>query len=119
VGGIEGVSNLARDVQGFFERHRPLLDTLGERRPFHQFHYEVVGADVVERADIRMVQRGDGARFDFEAARELLRGDLDGHFAAKAGIACPPDLAHSALANAREQLIGPESRGRGRGHLVD
>jgi hypothetical protein len=34
VGDVEGVDNLARDVQGFFERDGALLDAFGERRPF-------------------------------------------------------------------------------------
>ena len=114
---VERLGDLPRDIQSFFERQRPLLDPLGKRRLLDQFHYEVVGADVVERADIQMIQRGDGAGFGFEAVRELLGGDFAGDFAAKARITRPRDFAHAALANRRDQLVRAEPRG-GRGHLV-
>ena len=53
-----------------------------------------------------MIQHGDGAGFGFEAVVELLRRDFDGDFAAETRIARPLHLAHAALANKRDQLIG-------------
>ena len=37
----------------------------------HQFRHQVVGADVVKRADIRMVERRDRPRLALEACAEL------------------------------------------------
>jgi hypothetical protein len=59
-------------------------------------------ADVVERADVGMVEVGDGAGLaleagaDLRAGREVGRQHLDCDIAAQAGIAGPIDLAHPA-----------------------
>ena len=49
--------DLARDLDRFFERDRSLFDAFGQRRALNQLHDEIIGADVVERADVRMVER--------------------------------------------------------------
>ena len=48
------------------------------------YHYKVVGADVVEGADVRIIERRDGAGFAFEALAELLGTDLDSDGAVEA-----------------------------------
>ena len=49
----------------------PFVEPLGQRLALEQLHDEKVGravaADVVERADVRMVERGDGPRLALEA----------------------------------------------------
>jgi len=56
----------------------------GERRALDVLHHQIVEADVVQRADVRMIQRGDGAGFPLEALAELLGADLDNYRAVQA-----------------------------------
>ena len=87
VRGFERVGDLAGDaLSASSSGERALRRSLGER-PLDQLHHQVVRADVVQRADVGMIQRGDGSRFALEALAESFRGDLDGDVAAEARIA--------------------------------
>ena len=48
-----------------------------ERRAIHVLHDQIVGADVVESADVGMVQCRHGTSFPVETFGELLFGNLD------------------------------------------
>ena len=67
IGDLEGVLHHLVHRGGSFRR--PAFDIL---------HHQLVWADVVQRADVGMVERGDGAGFAFEAFGELLLGAFDG-----------------------------------------
>jgi hypothetical protein len=79
-----------------------VFEPRGERLPFQVLHDEeidpVLAADVVERADVRVVQRGDRARLAIEAFPELrvrrqrFREDLDRDRAIEPRIAGAIDL---------------------------
>ena len=68
-------------------------------------------ADVVDGADVRIVQRGDGARFLLEAlprfriGRERAREHLDGNRAIEPRVARAIDLAHAAGADRGDDLV--------------
>ena len=64
------------------ERDRPLW-----RLAVDEFHDQVVGSDVVERANVGMVQRSDGARLALETLAELLVRYLDGDVPAQPRVA--------------------------------
>jgi len=59
--GFERVSDLASDFQGLAQRDWSFLDSLRQRRPFHQFHHKVersagaADATCVSSARIRCV----------------------------------------------------------------
>ena len=78
--------------------------------------------DVVERADVRMIERGDALRFALEARPELGIGreggrqHLDGDGALEAGVAGLVDLAHAAGADGADDLVRSEARAGGQGH---
>ena len=60
-----------------------------------------------------MTERGRGLRLDKTGSGDrvvpgLLRNDLDRHFATRAGVQSPPDLAHSAAAQPELDLVGTE-----------
>ena len=93
VRGFERIGDLPRDIDRFVERNGTLSDSVGQRRPFHQFHHQVIRPDVVEMADIVMVERRDGSRFLAEAIAELFGSDFDGYLAADARIAGAIDLS--------------------------
>ena len=87
--------------------------------PSRVLHHQEVGvslpADVEQRADVRMVQPGDGLRFaleallHFEVLGKVRREHLDGHRAVQPGIGRLVYLAHAAGADRRNDLVGPES----------
>ena len=97
VRGGESREDLSREQERTLERQRP-----GERLAVDQLHDEVVRPDVVERADVRMIERGHGTGFALEPFAELLGGELDGDLPTQAGVAGPIDFAH-----ARQRQAGP------------
>ena len=68
VRGIQGIDDLQRVFTRRVERQRP-----SQRSAFHELHDQVVGPDVVERADVGMIQRRNGTRFADESLAELSR----------------------------------------------
>jgi hypothetical protein len=87
----------------------------GQRFALHVLHHQEVGvagaADVVQRADVRVIERGDRACLALEALAQLGRGremgrkHLDRHVAPEARIAGAVDLAHAAGAERAEDLV--------------
>src|SRR5262249_208265 len=71
----------------FLQRDRTVPDPLLQSQSFNQFHYQVVGTDIVGSADIGMIQRRYGSCLALEAAAEFFPGDFDGDRAIKPGIA--------------------------------
>ncbi len=78
VRGVEGVGDLDAEVEHLCERQRPLRDQALERLSFEHFEDQellVLGFLVlVERADVGMVEGGDGARLDEGAGPIRLTG---------------------------------------------
>ena len=72
-------------------------------------------ADVVERADMGVVQAGDGPGFALEALAAfgvlatIGRQNLDRDGAVEARVVRPVDLAHAARAQGCQDLVGAES----------
>jgi hypothetical protein len=77
-------------------------------RTIHELHHQIIGADVVNLADVGMVQGGDGAGLAFEAVGEGGLRELDRDRAVETGIAGLPHLSHAARAEGREQFVGSE-----------
>ena len=80
-------------------------------------------AEVVDRDDVGMIERGDGAGFAFEAAAKIsgstvFAQDFDGDIAVEAGVAGAIDFAHAADAERGLDLVGAELRVRGKRHSV-
>ena len=81
VRGVERIANLDRVLQRLIDRQRPL-----EGRALDVLHDEIIWADVVDLADIRMIQRGDRVGFPLESLTELRGRNLDRHIAFQAWI---------------------------------
>ena len=127
IGDLEGVLN--RPVDG----KRPFPEMLGKGLSFEVLHHEKVDAvlvsDVVEGADVRMLKRGDGARFALEPLTEIGVGgersgqDLDGDEAIEPDVAGLVDLAHAAGSQRAQDFIRTEanagSQTHGRLHHAD
>ena len=71
----------------------------------------------MQRANIRMVQRGNGLCLPLEALAELRGGNLDRNIALQAGIMRLVHLSHAAFTDRRNNFIGAQcAAGRDR-HL--
>ena len=127
---VQRIRNVDGDSQRLIQRQRALLQPLGQRLPVEILHDQevdpVLVADVMEGADVRVVQRRDGFGFSLESlleiriSRNVLGQHLDGDGAVQAGVAGLVDLTHPARADLGGDAVGTE-RGAGlEGHrLVD
>ena len=108
------------------ERQRVTPDPLAECFAFQVLHHQevgpVLGADVVQGADVGMVQSGDRLGFALEPLAQVgIRADMvrqhfDGHRAVEAGVDRLVDLAHAAGADGRLDLVGAEPLPWGKWH---
>ena len=117
----------ARDGDGIVDRlahrQRPGRQPLPERLPFEQLRDDErrasFGADVVDREDVRMVQRRGGACFLLEAVQRSGSAEkddgqhLDRDVASEPRVARAIHLAHAAGAERGEDFIGPEAHAGG------
>ena len=114
---VERVGNLDGVLQHLFQRQRTFQQPLRQRLAFEIFHHQEINAvllaDVVERADVRMIQAGDGLRFALEPLAQfgtickMRRQNLDGDNSIEAGIAGFVDLAHATRTDSGEDFVGP------------
>ena len=102
VSGFEGLRNLPRYAERFAYRDRALPKPIRQRRSFHKLHHQVIRADIVELANIWMIQRRNRPGFTFKMIRELPLAEFDGHVTADTGIVRFPDFSHAASAERRQ-----------------
>jgi hypothetical protein len=99
-----------------------------QRFAVQQFHHQERNAlssyaDVVDRADIRMLERGNRASLALEPraplwiGRHVGRQHFDGDRAIEPRVAGRVDLAHPARAERRKDLVGAEARAGGESHV--
>ena len=100
---VECGANLHRVLQCLIDRQGSL-----EGRPLDVLHHQVVGTNIVQRTDVRMIQRANGFSFTLESLAELRGGNLDRDITTDAGIARFPHLSHSTLADGREDFVRAE-----------
>jgi hypothetical protein len=112
---VERVGDLRRQLERLADRQRAALQPVGERFALQVFHDQKVGlvfaADVVEHADVRVVQRRDRPRLALEALSHFgvigkTRGeyfDGDGPFQSRVGGLV--HLPHAALTNQGQDFI--------------
>ena len=106
VGHFERVRNLHPEVQKLFERDGLALDAVLQRRPFQALHDDeepvLMFADVVDGADVGMIQRRCGTRFPLKSLSclgilcQFFGKELQGHTPAKALVFRLVHDAHSA-----------------------
>ena len=106
---LQRVGDLPGERQRFVDRDRRRANAVGERRTVNQLHHEIVGPDVVQRADVRMVERGDGAGLPLEAVAEAFGRHLDCDVPAEAGIARAIHRSHAAGSECADDLVGAQS----------
>ena len=113
VGGHERIGDLRAERDGVGDGKPAALEPRGQRFTVDQLHHQEIGPDVVQRADMRVVERGDRAGLPFEAAGEVRRGHLDGDLPPETGIDGAVDRAHPARANFVLNAIRPEFEAAG------
>ena len=117
---VQRIGDLNRDLQCLIQRYGATSEALGERFTLEVFHNEkirlLLAPDVVQSADVRMIQCGDRLRFTFESllhfgiVGKLRRQHLDRHRAIQAGIRRFVDFAHPAGANWRDDIVRSKFR---------
>ena len=115
MGGIESVGDFDGIGEELIEFEGAAGDDVLERGAIEKFHgdegFAGVFADVVDGADVGMVQRGGGAGFAFEAFQRLgvvgdvFREEFEGDEAAQAGIFGFVDYAHATAAEFFDDAI--------------
>jgi len=91
VGGIQSIGNLDAQIEHRLDLHRLATDSVPQCLPLQQFHGDEASSiglvDLVDRADVRVVQRGRSLGFPLEAAEGLrvvgnfVGKELQGHVA--------------------------------------
>ncbi len=71
MGFCQSTRNLRAVPQHFRNWKRALLDAGRERLTLDIFHHEVIRPHIVQGANVRMIQRGDGSGLAFQAFAEL------------------------------------------------
>ena len=72
---VQGVGDFGGVAQDLVERERSPGEPLGQGLPVQILHHEVVGAillaDIEDRTDVRVAERGQGPRFALEAVLQV------------------------------------------------
>ncbi len=113
--GIEGAGEVAAEGEHLVDGHRSARQPRRQRLAVEQLHHHelpaLVLADVVERADVGVVQRRDDAGFALEAlgggrvAAQFGRQQLHGDATAQPHVLGGEHLAHGAAAERRENPV--------------
>ena len=104
--GVERMSDLQPDDDCALDRQRAFRELVGECLPFEKLHDQerdaVLLANVMQRADVRMIQAGDRASLAPQALEAALVGgcrcweDLDRNLAVEPRVTSTINLAHPA-----------------------
>lgn len=123
---LQSFCDFHSNFQQLSERQCAPAQALGERLAVEELHDEEVGtvlrAYVVEMADVRMIQRGNGAGFalktllEFGIVGEVSGENLDGDNAIEARVFRAVDLSHAAGAERCLNLIRTQLYARGEDH---
>src|SRR5208282_1112246 len=114
---VQCVRNLYSQLQHFLQRQRLAGNAMPQRLPVEKLHRDerlaVVFADLINRADIGMVQGGSSLCLTLKAAqclrvcRESVRKELQRHEAPKLGVLSLVHNAHSAATDlAQDAVVG-------------
>ena len=126
MGFLQGLRDFRPDLQNLIERQLAFAEAIGERLALEIFHdqevHAVLRTDVVQRADVGMIQGRDRAclalhaLFQFGVGGQMIGENLDGDVASEAGVAGAVHLAHSTSAQWRLNFVGAKLAARVQGH---
>src|SRR6516164_7499936 len=92
------VCDLRRIADALFNRNLSPFQSGCESFTLDQFHNEIIGSQVIERANVRMIQRRNSKRFTVKAIIKMLAAGLDRDRAAQTCIDGSKYFAHSPSA---------------------
>ena len=105
-------------LQGLLERQGP-ADGLAVDVLHDQVAAAVVLADVVQRADVRVVQGGNGPGFPLETLGKRPLDGLDGHVAVQPDVSGLVDVAHASGTGSLDDFVGTQPVSGRKGHCGD
>ena len=106
-----GFVDLRSQPDGFLRRQRPF-----KRSAPQILHHQVIGSYVVNRADVRMIERGDRAGFAFQPVHVFRVEKLNGDFTAEPRVEGAINFAHAAGAQQRKDLVRSHPSPCGKSH---
>ncbi|MGA3261213.1 MAG: hypothetical protein ABSE35_20190 [Bryobacteraceae bacterium] len=105
--------NLCSIARHDFSGQWASLDFRCQSGAFDELHDQVVWADVVKRANVGMVQRGNRPSFELKSFAIAFGRNLDGNHAPQSRIDGAVDGSHTTGADLGFDLIRTELRSRG------
>ena len=115
---IKSVCDFCSDTKQMLQRKRAFAQARTQRLAFQIFHDQeadsVLLADIIELADVGVIERRNSAGFALEPlfgvvlVGEMLRKNLDRDRSFKPGVAGAVDFAHAAGTDRRADLVGAE-----------
>jgi hypothetical protein len=112
VRGLKRGSDLYGQTQCVANRQR----TFGQRLAIHQLHHDIVGADIIDLADVGVIKGGYGFGFARKSIAELGGRGFYRDIAIEARISGAVDLSHTAFAEQRKDLVRTETVTCGKRH---
>ena len=114
---FQGIGKGDGDVNDDRNLHRAAPEPLLNGFSFEQLHRDEwwIRADIVDRADIGMIERRGRPRFPLETFQGLrrrtdpARQNFDGHDSFETRIPCPIHFAHSAGTQRADDFVGAEA----------
>ena len=70
---VQRLSNLSGYDKSFVQSNRRPRNAFAQRLTLDQLHDEVIGSNIIERADVRMIHGRNDAGFAFKALTERVR----------------------------------------------
>ena len=123
---FERLGNLLRDRQCLVNRNRALRNSVGERWPFDQLHYEpghtIAFLQAVDDRDVGMIQRREDFGFALEPHQPLcvcrngLRQDLDRDLPLQVLVSGAIHLSHAADTDLGGDFIRAEASANSERH---
>src|SRR5262249_32246196 len=98
---LQSACDLNRQTYGLLRWQRNL-----KRFAVDVLHHQIIRADIVQLADVGMIQRRNSARFRLEAIAVLTLQPLDRYDTIETCITSFPYLSHAASTNRRNQQVG-------------
>ena len=124
---LQPLANFNPVFQNLLGRQRSLAQAIGQRLAFQTFHHQEVHAilmpHIVQRANVGMVQRRDGARLAIEALlgfrifRQMAGQNFNRDNTVEARIFRAVHLSHAARAQRRLNFVRTKLRARGQSHV--
>ncbi len=112
VRGRKRIGNLDGVAAGPIERERAI-----QLRSLNEFHHQIIRANIVELANVGMIQRGDRSGLALEPVAVFDIKGFDGDGASQANVDGFVNLAHASSANRRKDFVRAQPFASGEGHI--